>query len=99
MASLTGPRPLPRTARWAGSRASATLRSSAASSTFRRSPESRHRRQRRRGIGVLSDDELKAVWEAADALEPVYAAFCKFLILTGQRLREVSEMERKEIDL
>jgi integrase len=48
---------------------------------------------------VLSDDELKAVWEAADALEPVYAGFIKLLILTGQRLREVSEMEWKEIDL
>src|ERR1700730_10695522 len=48
---------------------------------------------------VLSDDELKAVWEAADALEPVYAGFIKLLVLTGQRLREVSEMEWKEIDL
>jgi integrase len=48
---------------------------------------------------VLSDDELKAVWEAADALEPVYAGFIKLLILSGQRLREVSEMEWKEIDL
>jgi integrase len=48
---------------------------------------------------VLSDDELKAVCEAADALEPVYAGFIKLLILTGQRLREVSEMEWTEIDL
>jgi integrase len=48
---------------------------------------------------VLSDAELKAVWEAAGALEPVYAGFIKLLILTGQRLREVSEMEWKEIDL
>jgi integrase len=48
---------------------------------------------------VLSDDELRAVWEAADALEPVYAGFIKLLILTGQRLREVSELEWKEIDL
>jgi integrase len=48
---------------------------------------------------VLSDDELKAVWQAADALEPVYAGLVKLLILTGQRLREVSELEWKEIDL
>jgi integrase len=48
---------------------------------------------------VLSDDELKVVWEAADALEPVFAGFIKLLILTGQRLREVSEIEWKEIDL
>jgi integrase len=48
---------------------------------------------------VLSDDELKAVWEAADALEPVYAGFVELLILTGQRLREVSELRWAEIDL
>jgi integrase len=48
---------------------------------------------------VLSDDELRTVWEAADAFEPVYAGFIKLLILSGQRLREVSEMEWKEIDL
>ena len=48
---------------------------------------------------VLSDDELRAVWQAADALEPVYAGLIKLLILSGQRLREVSEMEWKEIDL
>jgi integrase len=47
----------------------------------------------------ISDDELRAVWEAADALEPVYAGLIKLLILTGQRLREVSELEWKEIDL
>jgi integrase len=98
MPSLTGPRPLPRTARWAGSRASATLRSSAASSTFRRSPEPRPAAETARDR-VLSDDELKAVWEAADALEPVYARFIKLLILTGQRLREVSELRWKETDL
>jgi integrase len=48
---------------------------------------------------VLSDDELRAVWEAADVLEPVYAGLIKLLILTGQRLREVSDMDWKEIDL
>jgi len=48
---------------------------------------------------VLSDDELRTVLDTADALEPVYAGLIKLLILTGQRLREVSEMEWKEIDL
>jgi len=48
---------------------------------------------------VLSDDELKAVWQAADALEPVYAGLIKLLILTGQRRCEVSELGWQEIDL
>jgi hypothetical protein len=48
---------------------------------------------------VLSDDELRSVWEAADALEPVYAGFIKLLILTGQRRSEVAEMRWAEIDL
>jgi integrase len=48
---------------------------------------------------VLSDDELRAVWEAADALEPVPAGFIKLLILTGQRRSEVAEMRWAEIDL
>jgi integrase len=48
---------------------------------------------------VLSDDELKAVWLAADALEPVYAGCIKLLILTGQRRSEVTEMRWAEIDL
>jgi integrase len=52
-----------------------------------------------RGCSTAGIDELKAAWEAADALEPAYAGFLKLLILTGQRLREVSEMEWKEIDL
>jgi integrase len=42
---------------------------------------------------------MRAVWLAADALEPVYAGAIKLLILTGQRLREVSELRWKEIDL
>ncbi|MDQ6701990.1 MAG: tyrosine-type recombinase/integrase [Pseudomonadota bacterium] len=48
---------------------------------------------------VLSDAELKAAWQAADALEPAYAAFVQLLVLTGQRLREVSELHWSEIDL
>jgi integrase len=48
---------------------------------------------------ILSDEELKAVWEAADALEPVYAGFIKLLILTGQRRSEVANLSWSEIDL
>ena len=47
---------------------------------------------------VLSDDELKAVWRAADALETPYNAFVKLLILTGARRSEVAEMMWSEID-
>jgi integrase len=47
---------------------------------------------------VLSDDELLAVWRAADALEPVYAGFIKLLVLTGQRRAEVAGMTWREVD-
>jgi integrase len=47
---------------------------------------------------VLSDDELKAVWRAADALETPYNAFVKLLILTGARRSEVAGMTWSEID-
>jgi integrase len=47
----------------------------------------------------LSDDELLAVWRAADALEPVYAGFIKLLVLTGQRRAEVAGMTWREVDL
>jgi integrase len=47
---------------------------------------------------VLSDDELKSTWKAADALEPPYGAFIKLLILTGARRTEIAEMQWTEID-
>src|ERR1700724_119934 len=47
---------------------------------------------------VLSDDELKAVWQAADALETPYNGFVKLLILTGARRSEVAGMMWREID-
>jgi integrase len=47
----------------------------------------------------VSDDELKSVWRAADALEPVYAGFVKLLILTGARRSEVAGMTWREVDL
>jgi integrase len=47
---------------------------------------------------VLSDDELKAVWRAAEALETPYNGFIKVLILTGARRSEVAEMMWREID-
>jgi integrase len=48
---------------------------------------------------VLSDDELKAVWQAAEALDQPYREFIQLLILTGQRRSEVAEMRWSESDL
>jgi integrase len=48
---------------------------------------------------VLSDDELKAVWQAAEALDQPYREFVQLLILTGQRRSEVAEMRWSEINL
>jgi integrase len=48
---------------------------------------------------VLNDDELAAVWRAAEATEQPYREFVKMLILTGQRRNEVAEMCWAELDL
>jgi integrase len=47
---------------------------------------------------VLSDGELAAVWQAAEAFEWTYRGFVQLLILTGQRRNEVSELAWREID-
>ena len=48
---------------------------------------------------VLSDDELRDVWQAAGEIGGPFAALIKLLILTGQRRTEVAQMEWSEIDL
>jgi integrase len=48
---------------------------------------------------VLADEELKAVWQAANAFEWPYRGFVQLLILTGQRRSEVSGMTWREIDI
>ena len=48
---------------------------------------------------LLTDAELRAVWRAADGLAYPYGPLVYLLLLTGQRLREVAEMEWSEIDL
>jgi integrase len=48
---------------------------------------------------VLTDDELRAVWQAADRAGYPYGSIVQLLILTGQRRGEVGEMERSEVDL
>lgn len=47
----------------------------------------------------LSDFELLHVWNAAGALGWPFGPIIRLLILTGQRLREVAEMPRTELDL
>jgi integrase len=47
---------------------------------------------------TLLDDELRAVWAAADELGYPYGPVFRLLILTGQREREVSEMSWPEVD-
>jgi integrase len=48
---------------------------------------------------ILSDDELKAVWRASEALDQPYREFVQLVILSGQRRSEVAEMRWSEIDL
>jgi integrase len=46
---------------------------------------------------VLSDDEIRAVWQAADR-DGTFGAFVKMLLLTGQRKSEVAGARRSEFD-
>jgi len=46
---------------------------------------------------VLSDSELKAIWEACDKQGWPFGPFVKMLIVTAQRLREVSHMRWEDI--
>jgi len=48
---------------------------------------------------VLSDDELKNLWGACDALGWPFGPLVQLLILTGQRRSEISEMRWAEVDL
>jgi integrase len=48
---------------------------------------------------MLSDTELRGVWQAAGKLAGPFGALVKLLILTGQRRDEVAGMRRLELDL
>jgi integrase len=48
---------------------------------------------------MLSDDELRAVWNAAGEIGWPFGDITRLLILTGQRRDEVAQMEWSEIDL
>lgn len=47
---------------------------------------------------VLSDDEVRWLWRAADGLGLPWGPFVKALLLTGQRLGEVAGMREAELD-
>ncbi|MDR7219871.1 integrase arm-type DNA-binding domain-containing protein [Aminobacter aminovorans] len=50
-------------------------------------------------VRVLSDDEIRAYWQAADTTPYPLGPFHKMLILTGQRKAEVSDARWSEFDL
>ena len=47
---------------------------------------------------VLSDGEILALWKATEGLGYPAAPFVRMLLVTGQRLREVAEMQWQEVD-
>ncbi len=48
---------------------------------------------------VLTDDEIRWLWQACDAVGWPFGPLVKLLLLTGQRRDEVAGIERAEIDL
>jgi integrase len=59
-------------------------------------PSSERGRARER---VLSDDELRIVWKAAESIGWPFGPIVKLLVLTGARRDEVAQMEWRELDL
>lgn len=47
----------------------------------------------------LNDDEIKSFWRGCEAEGYPFEQFGKLLLLTGQRLREISDMRWSELDL
>lgn len=47
---------------------------------------------------VLTDNELTRVYQSAETLHPIWAAFFKLLVLTGQRRSEVAGIMWEELD-
>lgn len=46
---------------------------------------------------TLKDEEIVAFWKAAEQERPEFSAALKLLLLTGQRLSEVTDMRRSEL--
>ena len=47
---------------------------------------------------ILNDDEIRAVWRAAEATPGPYGALVRFLLLTAARREEAARMRRGEVD-
>ena len=47
---------------------------------------------------VLTEAEIKKLWRACDEVGDVFGPMVKILLLTGCRLREVSDMQRSELN-
>jgi integrase len=47
---------------------------------------------------VLNDDELRAIWKAADELKTPFARLMQFILLSGARRNEAARMTRDELD-
>ncbi len=61
-----------------------------------RDPAGKTKRERER---VLSAAELQALWQVSDEIGYPFGPIIQLLILTGQRLREVSDLSWREISL
>jgi integrase len=48
---------------------------------------------------VLEEDEIRAVWDACEALHPLFSAYFKLRLLTAQRAGEVRTMRWEDVDL
>lgn len=48
---------------------------------------------------ILTDDELRVVWRAAEQMGAPYGDLVRFLLLTGQRLSPAATLQRAEINL
>jgi integrase len=51
----------------------------------------------RRRQRILSDDEIRAVWRAAEAQPSTFTRLVQFLLLTATRRNEAARMERSEL--
>jgi integrase len=47
---------------------------------------------------ILTDDELRAIWKAAEAMPGPFGPFVQFLLLTAARRAEAAEMMRAELE-
>jgi integrase len=57
----------------------------------------RYNSKERQGKRILTDDELRAVWTAAEAND-MFGAFIRMALLTGQRREKIASMKWADID-